>query len=233
LVGELFEFGFEGLVFVEVQGVLLVAGVRRLRWPRRGRVRRSQEVPFGGRPRSGAAGEVVGFSEQASRALVDGGDGGVIEEHALHPGNGEVVAQVVVHGFLVDAFEVAFGHDAAGQRQPGSIAQVLDEIGLSGENQGEVGFGVVLELRQGVELGEDLEAKQRGLVDDEHGFDLLGFGELEHLAPDGAGHESAGVAGIFFMAQLAEDLAVELEDGAAGGGDAEDAEFRGCRPPTA
>ena len=60
----------------------------------------------------GPAGEVVGFSQKPPGALVDGGDGGVIEEVAGNPCDGQVVLEVELHLLSVEAFEVAAGDDA-------------------------------------------------------------------------------------------------------------------------
>ena len=61
-----------------------------------------------------------------------------------------------------------------GERGGASVGELVDEAGLPGQDQGQVGLGVLVELTEGVQLGEDLQAQKRGLVDDECHFHLFG-----------------------------------------------------------
>ena len=55
----------------------------------------------------GAAGKMIGFSEQASGTLLDSGNGCFIEDVVFNPCDGEVVIEVLLHLLTSYAFEVA------------------------------------------------------------------------------------------------------------------------------
>lgn len=95
-------------------------------------------VAFGGSD-DGASGQIVGLAVETAGALVDGGDGSVVEEHAIDAGDGQVMAQILLHGALVDPFEVAFGDHAGGQGLAAAVPEVVDQIGLAGQDDGQVG----------------------------------------------------------------------------------------------
>jgi len=63
----------------------------------------------------GASGEVVCFSEQAAGSLVDGGDGGFVEERCFDAGDVQVVIQVSFHSLAIDAYEMSFGYYSRGK----------------------------------------------------------------------------------------------------------------------
>ena len=58
------------------------------------------------------AGEMVGFAQQASRALLDSGDGRFGEELRFDTGDSEMVGKIKLHLFQIDPFEMASGDDA-------------------------------------------------------------------------------------------------------------------------
>ena len=104
-----------------------------------------------------AAREVVGSAQQASRALLDSGDGLGREELGFNPCDGEVVQQVVLHLIEVDTFEVASGYDAGGKRQGRAVLQKVEQIVLTGQDHGQIGLRVGLELADGVQFGEHIK----------------------------------------------------------------------------
>jgi hypothetical protein len=58
------------------------------------------------------AGQVIGFSKETARALVDGGNGGFIKEVALDTAEPYVVADVLMHIRKTQALQVTSGDDA-------------------------------------------------------------------------------------------------------------------------
>ena len=64
-----------------------------------------------GRRDESSAGQVVCFSKESARALVNGGDGGFLKEVLLCSGDFEMMAEVLFHLPSIDAFQVASGHD--------------------------------------------------------------------------------------------------------------------------
>jgi hypothetical protein len=63
--------------------------------------------------------------------------------------------------------------------------QEVGEVVLARQNDGEIRFGVSLELGEGVELGIDCDPREGGLVDHEHGLLLAFCRQIQNLAPDG------------------------------------------------
>jgi len=108
---------------------------------------------------------------------------------------------------------MASGHDPGGERHGSAIPESIDEVVLSGQDHGEVRFGVSFELGQVVQFGKDVESHEGGLVDDEDGFDLFGQGQIEDFVSDGADEKGSGVA-CGLDAQFGEQETVEFEDGA-------------------
>lgn len=117
-----------------------------------------------GRGDDGASGEVVGLAIEAAGALMDGSDGGFVKEHAIDPGDGQVVTQIALHGALVNPFEVTPCDHAGGQGLAAAVAEIIDQVGLAGQHEGQIGLGVLLELGEGVQFGKDFQAQQRGLA---------------------------------------------------------------------
>jgi hypothetical protein len=130
-----------------------------------------------------------------------------------------MVVEVGFHVGSGDAVEMGAGDDAGGERERCAVEEEVCEVVLAGEDDREDGVGVGLELGDGVKFSEDLDTEQGSLIDDKDALKLSG-GELLDLPADDGGEGGArGAIGVDF--ELGGDLAVELEDGAAGGGDPE------------
>jgi len=167
----------------------------------------------------GSPSEVVGASQEAAGALLDGGDGIGGEERLRDAGDLEMVVEVGFHVGPGDAVQMGAGDDSGGEGERGAVEEEVGEVVLAGEDDGEDGVGVGLELGDGVKFSEDLNPEQGSLIDDEDALEFSG-GELQDLGADDGGEGGArGAIGVDF--ELGGDLAVELEDGAAGGGDPE------------
>ena len=69
-----------------------------------------------GRDNYGPPGQVVGFSEEAAGALMDGGHCGFIEDIVSHAADIKVVSHVFMHLTPGDPFQVAAGHDPGRKR---------------------------------------------------------------------------------------------------------------------
>jgi len=125
---------------------------------------------------------------------MDCGDGGLVEEVFLDPGDGEVVPEVLLHILTVDPFQMATGHDAGGQGLGGAEGELVDEVGLTCEDDGQVGLGVSLKLGEGVQFLEDIQADEGSLVDDEGHLHFLAEDKFLDLFSDGLGEDGAGGA---------------------------------------
>jgi len=128
---------------------------------------------FGSSGDEGAPGQVVGLAEESSGALMDRGNRLFAEGRMIQPSQVEVVVEIILHALAVDPFQVAPGDDAGGKGQRSSPVEFIQEIILSGQEEGKEGFGISFKLRQGVEFGKDFESEERGFIDEEN--DLLPF----------------------------------------------------------
>jgi hypothetical protein len=101
------------------------------------------------------------------------------------------------------------------------VEEAVDEGELAAEHDGHEGGGVEVELGEGVQLGEDVEAHEVGLVDEEDGDLFCGADVLEGITHgfEEAGGGEEGCGGT----ELEADLAEQLEHGAGGGDEAQDA----------
>ena len=105
----------------------------------------------------GAPGEMTGSSEQSPRALLDGGNGRIGKDLLGDSADFEMVVEVAVHVLSCDTLEVAAGNDSRCQGDGSPVEQEIDQIVLAGQDDGQVRFGVALELGEGMELGIDFD----------------------------------------------------------------------------
>jgi hypothetical protein len=90
------------------------------------------------------------------------------------------------------------------------IHDFVQEVGLSGEDEREEGFGVEFELAEGLDLGQDFKPQKVGFVNDEDRDLFAEYGLLD-LGAYGFGEPGDGVGGgvgIEILADLAKDLEV-------------------------
>src|SRR4030043_1418742 len=151
---------------------------------------------------------------------MDGGEGGGVEEVFLDPCDGQMVSEVLLHILVIDSFKMATGHDTGCQGLRGTVGEFIDEEGLTRQDDGQIGFRISLELGDGVEFMEDIEAKQGGLIDDEGCLHLFPQYQFLDFSFDEFGQVRPGSAGGA-QAQLAQDLTIQLQDGAGGCGEIE------------
>ena len=98
---------------------------------------------------------------------MDGGEGRVVEEVFLDPCDGQMVSEVLLHVLVIDSLQMATGYDTGGQGLRGAVGEFINEEGLTGEDDRQIGFGISFKLGEGVEFLEDIETEQRGFVDDQ------------------------------------------------------------------
>ena len=75
--------------------------------------------------------QVVGFSEQAAGALVNGGKGRIVKKGVFDAGEGEVVGEIFLHLFSVHGLQVASGDDSGSQGHGRLIREQVDKAGLA------------------------------------------------------------------------------------------------------
>ena len=115
-----------------------------------------------------------------------------------------------------------------GSQGPGAmIHQFIDQGILAAEDKWDQGFGVEIELQQGVELGKDLDAHQVGFIDDQDRLLLFG-GDFGEKTSEGLGQEGNG-EGTGLHLEGEQDLLEQFEDGSGIGGDGDDPVLRGVK----
>jgi len=79
---------------------------------------------------------MISFAEEATGCLMDSRNGGLIEEVFVDAGDSEVVAEVALHVFTVDPIEMTARDDSGCQRLGVAVKELIDEVVLSGQNEG-------------------------------------------------------------------------------------------------
>ena len=140
---------------------------------------------LGGSGHEGATGDVVGAAQRAAGRLMDGGEGLLVEELGAASGDTQVVAQVVTHLAELQRLQVGTGDHARSERARGVIQQLVDQRVLPAEHDRHEALGIELELGEGVQLSEHVEAHQVCFVDDQQRGLLLGTDVGEVVANGG------------------------------------------------
>jgi hypothetical protein len=105
---------------------------------------------WGGVGDEGTPGQVVGFSEEAGGALVDGGNGLFGEDRVAQAGDAQVMVEIGLHVLAFDALEMASGGDPGSQGEGSLPVELVEKVVLPGENDGPDGVGVAFELGEGM-----------------------------------------------------------------------------------
>jgi hypothetical protein len=87
----------------------------------------------------GSPSEVVGASQEAARALLDGGDGVWGEERLGDARDLEMVVEVGFHVGSGDAVEMGAGDDSGGEGERCAVEEEVCEVVLAGEDDGRDG----------------------------------------------------------------------------------------------
>ena len=106
----------------------------------------------------GPTGQVIGLAEKPARALLNSGDGRLFEGVCFKAGQGQVMEEIGLHLLSRDALEVTAGQDKGSQGMGSAENELIDQRTLSGQDDGQVGFGVLVELGEGVELRKDFQS---------------------------------------------------------------------------
>ena len=66
----------------------------------------------------------------------------------------QMMFEVSGHIVRFEAFQMASGHNSGGYRTGCMIHELIEQVILASEEDGEYGFGVMVELTDGLDLGE-------------------------------------------------------------------------------
>ena len=87
---------------------------------------------------------------------MDCGDRLLAQQLCFASGDLQMMQQVGLHVFELQAFQVSSAQYPGSKRPGGMIQQFVDEGGLSAEHHGGEALGVEGQLNEGMQLGEDL-----------------------------------------------------------------------------
>jgi len=103
--------------------------------------------------------------------------------------------------------------------------QIIDEVVLSRQDDGEQRFGIHVELTDGMELGQDFQSHKRGLVDDQDGG-LFSLGDFDNDRFKGA-YQPGQRVGLAVHVEAAAYLFQDVGHGSGSGYDGDDPVLRG------
>jgi hypothetical protein len=157
---------------------------------------------LGGAEEEGAAAEVVDLASNSLGVVVDAADEAVAEDLGLGIG-----AQVVADG------------DALAESFEGGETELVGEVGLAEEDEGEEGSGIHVVVEEETELVEELRGEQVGFIDDEEDEAALA-GEVGEGGAELREETRETEGGLDLESQ--ENLAIEGGDGEVGVGEVDD-----------
>ena len=148
-----------------------------------------------------------------------------VEQHFAYSGDVEMVDQVSLHPFPIDALQMTSGHDAGGERRRTRIFHFIDEAGLACQYHGQYRPGILFELAEGMQFGENLQSQQRSFVYDQDRSDLLSQVRIRNFLFYSSNHRRPGVSGRLH-ADLRKNRPVEVQDRTHPGRYVQDPVFR-------
>lgn len=122
---------------------------------------------FGDTEEESAAAEIVDAAGDAFGVIVDAADKAVAKDLSLGPGDAEMMFDVASGLFEIERGEVETNGDALVEGLEGRETELVGEIGLAEEHEGDEGSRIHIVVEQKSELLEDIGWEQVSLVDDE------------------------------------------------------------------
>ena len=113
---------------------------------------------FGCSGNQSPSGQMIGFTKEPSRALMDGSNSLFAKNRMVESCEAEVMGEVILHALAVHSFQMASGDYSGRKRQGCSPIELIEEIILSCQENGEDGFRVSFELGEGMKLGKDFQS---------------------------------------------------------------------------
>ena len=158
---------------------------------------------------------------------MDGGDRIIAEQVVGAADDRDVMRDVSGHVVALECLHVTSAHHAGGKGSRGVKEQLVDKSALAAEDDGHERACVVVQLGQCVQLGEDIQAQQVGLVDEQDGDLFLGGDVCEKSANDGKylGH---GVGGRS-IAEGKANLTQQLQEASGGSHQRDQTILRGMK----
>jgi hypothetical protein len=120
---------------------------------------------FGGAQEQGGSTEIVDVAGNAFGVIKESGDKGVAEELALKTGDPEMMLDIGGGFFEIEGPEVITDGQALVEGAVGSKAQLVGQVGLTEQDQGQLGGGVEVVIEQKAELVKEVRWELVGFVD--------------------------------------------------------------------
>lgn len=159
---------------------------------------------------------------------MDGDNGVIVKDRCVEACDTDVMIQIAAHIIEVEPFEVAFGDNPRCQGRGMSERELVDDGGLSDEDERQIGFGILFELDEGMQFGKDFQSQQGGLVDDQNGFEFFSGDEVFDFRADHGCHDGFGRADTGNTDGRC-DLSVEFENGSGCGNEMKTDVFGGMK----
>jgi hypothetical protein len=166
-------------------------------------------LAFGDAEEECAATEVVDLASHALGVVVDTREEALAEDRALASGDAETVFDVGCGFFQVKRFEVEADGDALVEGFVRGEAELVSQVGLAEEDEGDQGSGVHLVVEQEAQLVKEFRWQEVRFIDDEEDVAALACQVVESGAE--LGQETYKAEGGFDL-QGEEDFAVECGD---------------------
>jgi hypothetical protein len=122
---------------------------------------------LGGTQKESIAAKVVDLASDALGVVVGGSGEAVTEELALEASDAELVFDVSGGFFEIERLKVKANGDALLESFERCKAELVSEVRLTEEHQGDEGKGVHLIVEQKTELVKEFGREEMGLIDDE------------------------------------------------------------------
>jgi hypothetical protein len=156
------------------------------------------------------AANIVDLAGHALGVIVDATDETVAKDLVLTTSDAEAVLDVTGGLLEVEGAEMITDSDALVESLVGSEAQLLGQVGLAEQDEGEQGGGVHLVVEQEAELVEEVVREQVSLVDDEESKATLA-GEVRESSAE-LGEETGEAEGRLGL-KGKQDLMIESRGG--------------------
>ena len=111
---------------------------------------------FGGAQEQGCSTEIVDVAGDAFGVIKEGGDKGVTEKLALKASDAEMMFDIGGGFFKIERPEVVTDGQALVKGPEGGKAQLVGQVGLTEQDQGQLGGGVEVVIEQKAELVKEI-----------------------------------------------------------------------------
>ena len=166
-------------------------------------------------------------TKKSSRALMNCGHRILSEQLWGAADDRQMMGEVSGHVIALQGLHVAATDHARGEGPRGVKEQLVDQRCLPAQDHGHEGMGIVVQLGEGMQLGENIQAKHVRLIDEQE-RDLFPAGDLGEKSADKGQHFGSGIGGRR-ITEKETDLSQQLQKAARGGDQRQEAVLGGVQ----